>query len=61
LIGNFIIPTDEVIFFGGVGIPLTRYHIVSKIIADTEYCSGKKNLSTPLHSKKSTAVDLSPM
>jgi len=23
-IGNFIIPTDELIFFGGVGIPPTR-------------------------------------
>jgi hypothetical protein len=27
-IGNFIIPTDEVIFFRGVGIPPTRYNIV---------------------------------
>ena len=24
-IGNFIIPTDELIFFRGVGIPPTRY------------------------------------
>ena len=27
-IGNFIIPTDEVIFFRGVGIPPTRYDII---------------------------------
>jgi len=25
--GNFIIPTDEVIFFIGVGIPPTRYEV----------------------------------
>jgi len=23
--GNFIIPTDEVIFFRGIGVPPTRY------------------------------------
>jgi hypothetical protein len=27
-LGNVIIPTDEVIFFKGVGIPPTRYDIV---------------------------------
>ena len=27
-LGNVIIPTDEVIFFRGVGIPPTRYDIV---------------------------------
>jgi len=26
-VGNGIIPTDELIFFRGVGIPPTRYHI----------------------------------
>ena len=30
LIGNFIIPTDELIFFRGVGIPPTRFIFVYK-------------------------------
>ena len=30
-IGNFIIPTDELIFFRGVGIPPTRLDIITMI------------------------------
>ena len=37
-VGNFIIPTDEVIFFRGVGIPPTRNTVVaqtsSNMVAD---------------------------
>ena len=31
-IGNVIIPTDELIFFRGVGQPPTRWHFMTKII-----------------------------
>ena len=36
-IGNFIIPTDELIFFRGVGIPPTRYYCIYRIIVDDEH------------------------
>ena len=34
-VGNVIIPTDEIIFFRGVGIPPTSYGIIVEIIVVT--------------------------
>ena len=32
LVGNVIIPIDELIFFRGVGIPPTRYNMLGKSV-----------------------------
>ena len=44
-VGNFIIPTDEIIFFRGVGQPPTRYNIVIYIYIEYDIMV----LLLPLH------------
>jgi len=44
-IGNVIIPTDELIFFRGVGIPPTRYDLTRETEDLTRWKMDKKMVS----------------